>query len=148
MCPIIWLRTRGSFRTGTGASYRAPLDGRDARKTAFDDWWKKPIFVDNRGRESSRKEVVLTAADQDGGAHVDPTIDAKYVELATGSSLGWVSTGKEGRRAMQGAERAAIHQITHEVFKTLIPGYRKKPDCGAVAGVFIEGVSFTGEPRS
>ena len=136
------------LRTGSGAIFQAPLDEREGRETAFHDWWERAIFVDNQGHETSRKNIVRTAADQDGGAHVDPAIDAKYAGLARGSSLGWVSTSKEGRRVMEGAERAAIRQITHEIFKSLIPDYRLVPDHTAASGVAVEGIAFTGTPRS
>jgi hypothetical protein len=45
------------------------------RTVPFDDWWMAPVFVDGKRQRFSRKELVLTAANQDGGAHVDPALD-------------------------------------------------------------------------
>lgn len=41
----------------------------------FDEWWNKVIFVDNKRQQLTRKQLVIIAANQDGGAHVDPKID-------------------------------------------------------------------------
>jgi hypothetical protein len=90
----------------------------------FDSWWNKVVFVDNKRQQLSRKQIVLTAADQDGGAHVDPKIDEKYANLARNNSLAWESSN---RQPMGGPERAAIRQIAHEVLKSLIPDYENKP---------------------
>lgn len=57
----------------------------------FADWWTQPVFVDQSGRKLTRKDLVMTAANQDGGAHVDPALNASYAELAKKNSLGWFS---------------------------------------------------------
>lgn len=60
------------------------LDGASIRRmVSVDDWWNEPIFAVNRV-ETSRKDVVLGAANQDGGAHVDHALDADYERLKEG----------------------------------------------------------------
>src|SRR5262249_42839558 len=89
-------------------------------KLSFSDWWAKPIFVDSEGRSISRKDLVLTAANQDGGAHVDPSLNTVYAELSKQNSLGFFSGTPDGEfLPMRGPERAAIRQIAHEVLKSL-----------------------------
>ncbi len=67
---------------------------------------------------------MLTAADQDGGAHIDPALDERYARFAHDNTLGWVhgAPGEPGK-PMEGAVRSGIRQIAHEVLRTLVPGY-------------------------
>lgn len=96
------------------------------KKVDFDIWWNKPVFVDNQGRVLTRKKLILTAANQDGGAHVDPSLDERYASLSQNGSLGWVADDSTGENIIESPERAAIRQIAHEVLKTLKPDYNKK----------------------
>ncbi len=50
------------------------------RKTKFEIWWNTPVFIDTLGNKLSRKDLILSIADQDSGAHVDPSIDGTYVQ--------------------------------------------------------------------
>ncbi len=47
------------------------------------DWWTEELFVLNTTR-LSRKNIVLSAANQDGGAHVDAQLDLQYAEFKQG----------------------------------------------------------------
>ena len=106
----------------------------------FDTWWTSPVFKDTKSNLLSRKDLVLIAANQDGGAHVDPEIDEVYHDLARSNSLGWMATDGTSQTAMGGPERAAIRQIAHELLKTLKPGYQKVPKHDA--GAFVGGTVF------
>jgi hypothetical protein len=57
------------------------LGSRGLRVSALARWWKGPIEVVN-GALVSRLQLVKTMANQDGGAHVDPEIDADYLTLS------------------------------------------------------------------
>jgi hypothetical protein len=46
----------------------APVCG----STPFHAWWTAPLFVDNERKILTRKDLILFAVNQDGGAHVDP----------------------------------------------------------------------------
>jgi hypothetical protein len=112
----------------------------ETERLPFKDWWTKPVFIDGQGRPTSRKDLVLTATNQDGGAHVDPSLNSVYSELSRKNSLGFFSGNPDGEfLPIQGAERAAIRQIAHEVLKTLKPEYGKiiERDGFAIAGVGI-----------
>ena len=115
---------------------------RGSRQANFESWWETPVFVDSKGQVLTRKDLVLTVADQDGGAHVDPKLEERYAELSRHNSMGWFHISGT---PIKEVERAAIRQITHEVLKTLRPGYAKnlvKPEDGfIVANMQIEEAS-------
>src|SRR3977135_31817 len=48
--------------------------------TTFDKWWRdEPVYHSKKvGKNFFRKDVILTAANQDGGAHVDLTVEEFY----------------------------------------------------------------------
>jgi hypothetical protein len=114
---------------GPETKYVAMLDEVPIVRTIpFDEWWEEIVFVDDAGSTLSRRRLILSMADQDGGAHVDPTLDETYARLSRENSLGWnVNDGRESKPIPQ-PERAAVRQIAHEVLRTLIPGYAKRPD--------------------
>ena len=131
-----------SLELGTkGARYVARLDDDqgEMKRAGFDEWWETEVFRDNQKRSLSRRTIVLTAADQDGGAHVDPTLDETYAAFSKDGALGWKMGRKDGERLVEHPERAAIRQIAHEVLKTLIPGYTKMPK---LDGVVIRDISI------
>ena len=89
----------------------------------FDDWWSRTVFSRPDGQVLARKDLVLTAANQDGGGHVDPSLDETYRSLARGDFLDWSRSDEKGIFVpMAGPERAAIRQIAHELLRTLRPG--------------------------
>lgn len=138
----------GPSKTG----HVAPLDNAPVcGSTPFRVWWTAPVFVDNERKILTREDLVLVAANQDGGTHVDPALDETYDKLSRLNSMGLFTVENGVARPMDGPERAAIRQITHEVLKTLKPGYEKRPS--HQAGVIVGGISVvlektaTGQPR-
>lgn len=118
--------------------YAAMLDNLPTDKVKmidFDSWWNKPVFVDKQGRKLTRQDLILTAANQDGGAHVDPSLDETYANLSRNGLDLIVNHGK-GAKILDKPEREAIRQIAHEVLKTLKPGYSKKLKCQPGAFTF------------
>lgn len=110
------------------SAYFAPLDG-GLYKTPdlFESWWNDPVFKMGKSGTLSRRLLVLTAANQDGGAHVDPNLDEAYYRLSHENRLG-VHFGPAGNVSPMGNPvKAAIRQIAHELLKTLKPGYKKMP---------------------
>jgi len=90
----------------------------------LDDWWNEEIIYDRvNNRKFSRKQIILNAANKDGGAHVDPKVDtaSQYVaeELMKHS-------GKEDTPPDH--DRHIIRQIAHELMKSLRPAYKRKWD--------------------
>jgi len=107
------------------ASYYAPLDDRPPyvdvnKKMVFRLWWNEIIIIDKLRNEFSRKDLVLSMSNKDGGAHIDPELDDAYAALTRYNSLGWTASDSKGiNRNLDGAELANIRQICHEVLKSL-----------------------------
>jgi hypothetical protein len=61
-----------------------PLLGNKFKEMSVQDWWaNEAVFVHN-GQRYSRKRIVLSAANKDGGAHVDADLDKYYEVLCAG----------------------------------------------------------------
>jgi hypothetical protein len=107
----------------TGAAYSAPLDIRPPHClgwTSFQEWWEKVVFVDPSKNKLTRRDVVLVVADQDGGVHVDPSLEEIYSALSRQRSIDWVFSDGQSARLIAGRiALVSIRQITHEVLKTL-----------------------------
>jgi len=118
---MVWI-AMGSPKT----RYVAMLDDVPVSKwVSFTEWWTPPVFVDSKRRKLSRRQLILIAANQDGGAHVDPALNEVYADLSKQNSLGWIAKDGQEARPMEGPEKAAIRQIAHEALKSLEPGYAK-----------------------
>jgi hypothetical protein len=135
-----------------GAPKYAPLfdDFAGAHESPFATWWTAPVFRDPRGPSLSRKDLVLTAANKDGGAHVDPGgVDERYARFALENGLGVTSRESNGERPLEGAVAAAIRQVAHEVLRTLDPTYRKSraPGGGAPPAAIIGPLRATIGPK-
>ncbi len=65
---------------GRTLEYDAVPEGSPAILCA--DWWEQPVFIRDK-KAYTRKDVVLSAANKDGGAHVDNP-DAKLLALQEG----------------------------------------------------------------
>jgi hypothetical protein len=111
--------------TSEGAKYVAVLDmlppESPPRWVSFDEWWNRVIFVDQKGSETSRKDLILAVANKDGGAHLDPVLHGKYADLSRRNSLAWQFSSPRGDIPLEGPEKAAVRQITHEILKSLSP---------------------------
>jgi SEC-C motif len=111
--------------TPEGAKHVAVLDMLPPycppRWVSFDEWWNRVIFVDQKESETSRKDLILAVANKDGGAHVDPVLDGKYADLSRRNSLAWQFSSPRGEIPLEGPEKAAVRQITHEILKSLSP---------------------------
>jgi putative PIN family toxin of toxin-antitoxin system len=107
----------------TDASYRAPLDDRPPhllKWATFQKWWNKIVFADHNSNQLTRKDVVLSVANQDGGAHIDPSLNDAYAALSRQKSISWIFSDGRSERPMSGKiELVSIRQIAHEVLTTL-----------------------------
>ena len=108
-----------------------PILDRSENKTAqwisFALWWTMTVIKDTQGNRFSRKALVLNMADTDGGAHVDPSLTMEYASISRENSLGISGKAMKSNNFAPALhpERAAIRQISHEILKTLKPGYKK-----------------------
>lgn len=130
----------------SGSKYVPKLETGKTKFTPFEQWWNTIIFVDKDGVTISRRELILSVANKDGGSHIDPVLDEKYGKLSRHGSLNWMVVTPQGSKPMQAPERAAVRQIAHEVLRTLKPGYRK--ELSDPPGIRVSDVSFVpGDPE-
>lgn len=112
------------------------------RKINFDPWWNGIVFIDKDKNEFSRKDIVLTLANKEGGAHVDTALDSKYADLRKNNSLNLFSVASDGKQTPSADQvPVTMRQIAHEVLKTLKAGYCceiKKP----LDGMFVSGLTL------
>ena len=69
-----------------GIRLRRVLDPARQRTLPFAGWWNEPMWTLLGGECVSRRNLVMTAADQDGGAHVDGKVEPRYLALASGAA--------------------------------------------------------------
>lgn len=51
------------------------------------EWWNQVVFILLGGTRITRKDIVLAAANKDGGAHVDPKLTTEYEEISKPGAL-------------------------------------------------------------
>lgn len=114
-----------------GSEFVAMLDDLPShRDTSFGDWWQAAVFVDPAGNQLSRNTLVRIVADQDGGAHVDPSLDAIYSALTKNNSLGWrTANGAPVKRSSAGHRPADSSRSIEDIRSVLYqeaPGRRRR----------------------
>ncbi len=131
---ITWYGLTAINLTLQGATHVALLDNLPPdcppHWVSFDEWWNRVVFVDQKGNETSRKDLILSVANKDGGTHVDRVLDEKYANLSRRNALGWRFYNARGEGPLEGPEKAAVRQIAHEVLKSLnptMPSIKPKP---------------------
>lgn len=63
-----------------------PLLGDKFRELSIDDWWGNETVFVHATKKYSRRLIALSAANRDGGAHVDKKLDKYYEDLAAGEN--------------------------------------------------------------
>jgi hypothetical protein len=97
----------------------------DGRRTAFVDWWAAVLVPatptyspEPKYSEVTRRSLVLTMANQDGGAHVDPGLDVHYAAFV--AKRHGVPFDLAGSDPIEGSPaRVSMRQIAFEVLLTL-----------------------------
>jgi len=97
-------------------------------------WWDRDeVIEDVRGETFTRKDLVLFAANEDGGAHVDPELTPRYEALTRGNAFGWRLHGPQGEFDWaNGPALPSMRMIAHEMLVTL---QRAVPE--VMGGLFI-----------
>jgi hypothetical protein len=71
---------------------KPPLEKNDIKGTlSVNDWWNETIMI--QFNSITRKDIILTAANQDGGAHVDNKPSSKTKELKEGIGILQITEG-------------------------------------------------------
>jgi hypothetical protein len=117
--------------------YVAMLDDMPSRLTPFREWWSGVVLTDHAGNSLSRERLIIIAANQDGGAHVDASIDERYAALSRDNAVGLFQASAGRVNPLPDPVPATIRQIGHEVLKTLEPAYARNAVAkGPVSGGF------------
>jgi hypothetical protein len=118
---LIVFRSEMNQESGMEIRYEAPLHNsiRKASKP-FAPWWEDPVTKDQQGELFSRQDYVLTVANKEGGAHVDPTLNAEWTRLTRDNSLAFTETSSRGVDLPMGDPALpTVRQIAWEVDQTI-----------------------------
>jgi hypothetical protein len=88
--------------------------------TPFVEWWEEPVLKLNNkeGEMVTRKQIILFAANRDGGAHVEENKPIWYECLTVGLGIRAIVKTRTGQKLgviFQNANLAALRQIGHEL---------------------------------
>jgi hypothetical protein len=137
----------GQYRYRDGvSSYGPSFDNTpDMKLIPLNEWWQQEVYVFDVGEDAktdeereeglrlSRKNIVLTATNKDGGAHVDENLTRAYERLAADGAVGsfGVEIGGESRVVpIKYAHLVSLRQMGFEVLKSLAPEKSRPKDPG------------------
>jgi hypothetical protein len=108
--------------TRKGAELVPGLGEKDCRTmVTVPKWWNQIVWVLDHQTKLTRKSIVLTAANKDGGAHVDSALTREYESLSSEGAAG-VYTGKAGgvefRGEIQDAHLISLRQLGYELLNS------------------------------
>ncbi len=86
------------------------------------EWWEEETIFSLKSLNVTRRMLVLTASEKDGGAHVDDELTPFYKALSSGEhmKLGLTyKSGKELELPFENIHLAAIRQLAFEVFRSI-----------------------------
>jgi hypothetical protein len=110
----------GMMRVGGGKSEFFPQlgDGPPVNQLVpISKWWDQIVMVLNSQR-ISRRDIVLAAANKDGGAHVDSKLSSEYEALAKDGAVGSFVYQTQGQRVeapIQDAHLVSLKQLRYEL---------------------------------
>ncbi|MBZ6387381.1 MULTISPECIES: hypothetical protein [Pantoea] len=95
------------------------------------DWWHECVYVLEHGKLITRFVIMKSAADKDGGAHVDESLEPLYASLAEEGSLGTFKimndcNGIISSKPITNANHVALRQMAYEVLSS--PDFIKLAD--------------------
>ena len=99
---------------------------KQSKSIPFEEWWNKVVIVDKHKNKFTRRDLVLSLSNKEGGAHVDLKLDASYIALTRETSLGWHYFIGNLEGDITPIELASMRQISQEVLvtlKSLFPQY-------------------------
>lgn len=89
------------------------------RICSFQEWWNEPIIKD-QGSIFSRRNIIDYITNQDGGAHVDPSLKKEYVDLIDGVFSFQINLSPDKIEFAKSIQLALLRQIAHETIQTFI----------------------------
>jgi hypothetical protein len=121
------------FGPGAQVRYVPKLETEAPVMLGFAEWWNMAVLKDADETLYSRRELVLSVADSDGGAHVDAEIREAYARLIRENHVGW-AVAINGRRTDWNANPIlpSVRQIGHEILESVAAVLNC--ECGGWAG--------------
>lgn len=110
---------QGTF-TANGSTWEANTNSTAiVRQLPLSEWWNQVVFIAGK-IQATRKSLVLTAADKDGGAHVDAKLTMEYEALMRTGDRGWFHyQGEDGAfRPIMDAHLMYIRQMGFELLNS------------------------------
>jgi hypothetical protein len=105
-----------------GDVYRAKLGSGSVRQPrTVSDWWSQVVYALDDGTKLTRKDIVLAAADKDGGAHVDIKLTTEYELLLAPGSLGTLvfeQGGETENQPITDGHFVALRQMAYELLNS------------------------------
>ena len=106
-----------------------PILGDKFHELSIEDWWRSETVFVHAGTNHSRRKIVLSAANKDGGAHVDSDLE-QYYEFLCGGQYSFGITGNleyDGPAPFpqgvtifpKNAHFALIRQFAHEILSSV-----------------------------
>ena len=98
------------------------------------DWWDQIVWVVKGDQKLTRGVIILAAANQDGGAHVDSTLTPVYEALAADGIAGTYvarSADIEQRGTLENAHFVSLRQMAYEVLNSTSITELGSSACGA-----------------
>ena len=110
----------GRFSTGPGGTQYFPKlgEGMFRYDLTVDAWWTQAVFILDPDTQVSRKDIVLVAADKDGGAHVDSALTPSYERLIESGDLGYFEDKYGSKTPISGHHYVALRQMGHELLSS------------------------------
>ena len=85
---------------------------------SVEDWWTQIVWILRPEMGIARRDIILAAADKDGGAHVDTKLTVQYEDLIAAGAAGFVKFADRPDLPLQrleGAHLVSLRQIGYEV---------------------------------
>ncbi len=94
----------------------------ECNELKFSEWWEKEVVFRSNEHSLTRKDIILSVANKDGGAHFDSEVEEKYDAFrhswSGGSTLVGINSGI--RRGYDNVPTfPAIRQIAYELLSTI-----------------------------
>ena len=90
------------------------------REIELDNWWQQPVTVFQKNTILTRKDIILAAANKDGGAHVDSELTLEYAALAESGAFGFhIHTSNFGENEMIPIDNAHLVYLRQMGFEVL-----------------------------
>jgi hypothetical protein len=78
----------------------------------FKDWWQKDVIFLDGDKRLTRRQLVTTLRDQEGGSHFDKELrNPNYLPLRQSVMMVSVSKGRTTMGALEGLELATMRQV-------------------------------------